>query len=543
MRTIKFEITDLGFATLDDLKIGEFAPPVKVTVPELVGLTAEDAELAIVNEGLLVGSVLFENSNTIPAGSVLEQSLLAGASVDEGSVVNIVVSLGTTISIPSLVGISRIDAEEAIEAAGLTIGTIVEEHHDSIPPGEVISQDPDAGTLLSSEDPVNLVVSLGPVPPPEIVVNSTGDEEDQSPGDGICETQTGNGVCSLRAAIQEVNALTGLHRITFGIAGNGPHSIKPQSELPAISKPVIIDGYSQSGSSLNLLESGSNAILMIELDGTEAGPGARGLLVIGGDSTIRGLVINRFQGPGIHLVNGGKNKIQGNLIGTDSSGTVGQGNGGGGIDISNSSETIIGGLNPEDRNVIANNGFTGIGIQNSNGIIIQGNLIGTDRNGTEDLGNASAGILLGVTSDSIVGGESIAARNIISGNGRFGVDISSSAKGCVVRGNFIGTNVNGALGIGNRAGVAIAGGDNRILNNLISANQGAGIQISGFTQENGTSGNQIQGNIIGTDISKTQDLGNVSHGILFWIGSVPGFPPVNNFNWGRTGRVGECYCL
>ena len=536
---IIFQISETGFATLDDLRIGEFAPPTRVTVPNVVGMSEEAAKRTIGNGNLLVGITRFENSNSVPEGNVIDQDPIGGTEVDEGSAIDLVISSGPVIPVPDIVGLSQAEAEATLIAATLTIGNVTEDHHDSILKGIVISQNPNPGAERSSGDPIDFVISLGPVPPPEIVVNSIGDNDDINPGDGACVTQRGDGECSFRAAIQEANALTGLHKIAFNIPGEGPHTIQPLSELPAITDPVIIDGYTQGNASPNSLEIGCNANLMIELDGTMAGGTSRGLLVTGGDSLISGLVINRFGGPGIHLVNVGKNRVQGNFIGSDVSGKIDLGNSGSGIDMSSSHDNTIGGLTPEHRNIIASNGFVGISIQNSDRVIIQGNYIGTDCTGTNNLGNGSNGILLGVTAASIVGGESGGAKNVISGNALFGVDLSSSARNCTVQGNFIGTDVSGSFEIGNRSGMAIAGGDNRILDNLISANQDIGIQIDGFTQENGTSGNQIQTNIIGADINQSKPLGNGSHGILFRIGSSPGFPPVNNLIGGELDSLGN----
>ena len=539
IRSIKFEITDLGFATLDDLRIGVFDPPTKVTVPDTVGMSEDAARLAIVNSNLLVGLTRFENNSSMPAGNVIEQDPAGGTEVDEGSAVDLIISSGPVITVPNIVGLSQVDAEATIAAAFLIVGNITVEHHESIPEGIVISQNPNADSEKSTGDPINFAISLGPAPPPDITVNSIGDGDDINPGDGICETEVGNSECSFRAALQEANALSGLHRIAFDIPGNGPHSIQPQSELTPVTEPVIIDGYTQLGATPNSADTGSNAILMVELDGSMAGQNSRGILVTGGESVIKGLIINRFSGPGIHLVNAGTNIVQGNFIGTDLSGKIDRGNGGSGISISSSPDNTIGGTAREHRNIIAGNGFVGISIQNSDRITIQGNLIGTDSTGTENLGNDSDGILLGVTSACTVGGESLGARNIISGNALFGIDLSSSASNCTIQGNFIGTDVSGSFGIGNNSGMVIAGRDNRVISNLISANEGIGIQIDGSTQENGTSGNQIQGNVIGSDITGSQALGNGNHGILLRIGSFSGFPPVNNLIGGELDTLGN----
>ena len=74
-------------------------------------------------------------------------------------------------------------------------------------------------------------------------VDSTGDEVDANPGDGICATA--GAVCTLRAAIVQANAFIGLDTIAFNISGVGPHTIQPGAALPTIIDPVIIDGTTE----------------------------------------------------------------------------------------------------------------------------------------------------------------------------------------------------------------------------------------------------------------------------------------------------------
>jgi CSLREA domain-containing protein len=124
-------------------------------------------------------------------------------------------------------------------------------------------------------------------------VNVNGDGHDANPGDGICETSI-SGNCSLRAAIEEANANSGADVINFNIPGAGVHTISPGSPLPNITESVSINGYTQPGASINsLANSGDNAVLLIQLQGSNAGR-ARQLTVLAGNTTIQGLVINSF---------------------------------------------------------------------------------------------------------------------------------------------------------------------------------------------------------------------------------------------------------
>src|SRR5215470_14040387 len=72
-----------------------------------------------------------------------------------------------------------------------------------------------------------------------------------------------SGQGSLRQAILDANATPGLDTIAFNIPGAGVHTITPVTSLDPILDPVLIDGYSQPGSSLNTDPSGTNAVLLI----------------------------------------------------------------------------------------------------------------------------------------------------------------------------------------------------------------------------------------------------------------------------------------
>src|SRR5262249_62314865 len=106
--------------------------------------------------------------------------------------------------------------------------------------------------------------------------------------------------------------------------------------------------YSQLGASPNTLADGDNAFLAIELDGINAVFNA-GLIIAAGNSTVQGLVINRFGNEGILIVNNGGNVIRGNFIGTDQTGTLDRGNGLAGITVFTANNTTCG-HNPPPRN-------------------------------------------------------------------------------------------------------------------------------------------------------------------------------------------------
>jgi len=250
----------------------------------------------------------------------------------------------------------------------------------------------------------------------------------------VCETTT-LGECTLRAAIQQANFNSGADIINFDIPGLGPHTIQPFSALPTITEQVIIDGYTQPGASPNTNGPGLglNTVLKIELDGSAAGA-ANGLKIVGnGGTTVRGLAINRFAGAlgGILLssngpVGGGpRNVIEGNFIGTDVTGTIDLGNAPNGVNMVSRGNYTVGGTTAAARNLISGNTFFGVQIGSGAGQnnIVQGNLIGTDISGTTALGNSSAGVSIVNSTNNVIGGTASEAGNTIAFNGGEGVFI------------------------------------------------------------------------------------------------------------------------
>jgi beta-lactam-binding protein with PASTA domain len=98
----------------------------------------------------------------VPAGSAISQSPAAGAQVDEGSAVALVVSSGVPqVAVPDVVGLTQTAASSAITGAGLTVGAVTTQASLTVPAGSVISQSPAAGVSVDSGSAVALVVSSG----------------------------------------------------------------------------------------------------------------------------------------------------------------------------------------------------------------------------------------------------------------------------------------------------------------------------------------------------------------------------------------------
>jgi CSLREA domain-containing protein len=347
------------------------------------------------------------------------------------------------------------------------------------------------------------------------------------------DTTANDGVCTLREAIIAANTNTasggmagecvagaaGLDTINFAILGAGVHTIQLTSALPLTTEPVIINGYSQGVASQNTLAVGNNAVLLIEIDGTNAGAVLSGLLAIGGgNSTVMGLVINNQQGgngAALQLVGGGGgNTVTGNFLGTDPTGTIVRADLCAGLRISGpDGSNTVGGINAGDRNLIAGTGGCGNNVvaSSSSDNHILNNYLGTNAAGTAALGGSSGVLILnGISTGNIVGGNTPAERNVISGNQGSGVVLAGAGiSGNFVEGNFMGTDATGTLPLPNGDGVDIteSAHDNMVDGNTIAFNLSAGVSVDGAPFPAGT-GNAILGNSIFSNGGLGIDLGS-----------------------------------
>jgi parallel beta-helix repeat protein len=362
------------------------------------------------------------------------------------------------------------------------------------------------------------------------------DAVDFSSAEALNANKGADGEVSLAEAIFAANGDATLDTITFNIGGGGPFTITPDlGGLPAIVNPVVIDATTQPGWS---------GVPIIELDGSAAGAVHGFFLDTGSDgSTIRGFVINRFQGSGI-VVASSNNTIQGNYIGTDVTGTFGLGNQNEGVFLTNfSTGNLVGGSTAAERNVISGNTFAGVFIVNSDNNFVRGNYIGTNAAGDAPIANGLDGIEIVDSVGNIIGGSTLLDQgNVISGNSEDGVSIwGGLSTGNRVLGNFIGTDSTGTAKIENQwNGVAIQFDANRNVvgsgaadeGNVISGNTLNGVYI------NFASNNSVQGNYIGVDATGLAPLGNEQDGVRIdegtdnIIGGInPGEENVISGNW------------
>src|SRR5207249_1830461 len=165
---------------------------------------------------------------------------------------------------------------------------------------------------------------------------------------------------------------------------------------------------------------------------------------------------------------------------------------------------------------ISGSGGTGISVNGDNGSRIQGNFIGTDVTGGRALGFAGLAIFLQGGPTQIGGPTSTPGTppgNVIAASGRIGVFVANGVNNCVIQGNLIGLDATGTKPFGHGLeGVSVhgagnvIGGTNVTMRNVISANGRFGVQVG--TDNAPIHDNLIQGNFIGTDITGTNLLGN-----------------------------------
>jgi parallel beta-helix repeat protein len=351
-----------------------------------------------------------------------------------------------------------------------------------------------------------------------IVVNTTGDEDLTSTASDhrLCDSDddTSGNQCTLRAAITLANLLGSegdTELISFAISDPGIPQISPATALPSVTARVTLDATTQAGG-------------LVELSGASA-DGSNGLTLEGGNSTVRGFVLNGWHAA---LVLGGRaaDTVVGNLIGTDVTGATAVANQVG-ISLHNNGDRI-GALTSNgqlvcsgDCNVISGNTTAGITnndqtdafVPSRNQIV--GNVIGTDVGGTLAIPN---GYGVGIFRPSAAApadtdlnqiGEAttrpgLAPGNLISGNTDAGIETGvtggadAAAADTLIRGNLVGATWGGTEAMGGQP----VGIDARVVNDMVGgpgasdANVVVGSSTAGIT-----GGSIVQGNQVGLGLT------------------------------------------
>jgi hypothetical protein len=312
----------------------------------------------------------------------------------------------------------------------------------------------------------------------DLVVNSSADSGDET----------------FRTALDKANTANEAVTITFS---DNISTINLVNPLPPVSNPdhaITIDGGGD-----------------VRMDGDSVAIPTVGLDVRSDNVTIQGMIITKFIHAGIYISGGATNtRIFGCLIGTD--GNI-VGANGDGIAVGNSTNVVIGGDSPAERNVISGNLVNGISLLPDAGpTTVQGNYIGTTPDGLLPLGNG-VGIKITGGSGHTFGGDQPGEGNVISGNySLIGAALWLSLGGDESRvlGNIIGMDATGTAALPNAAnGIVVdnvdniqIGGTTAAARNVISGNTGAGVLL--FGSENSI----VQVNYIGVDSSGAGVFGN-----------------------------------
>ena len=260
---------------------------------------------------------------------------------------------------------------------------------------------------------------------------------------------------------------------------------------------TAIDGYTQSGSSANTIAVGPlDTVLKVVVSGA-AVPGAQGLIVTGAGSTLSGLVFNGGFSYTFRL-DAANIAVRGCFLGTDASGLTAVPNTRGAYASFNATAVMVGGPNPADRNLIAAHEAQDIWFEGAAGTI-QGNLLGTDKTGTVSLGSLGNSIIISpvlgsnVIRDNVVAGGQFGAMTI--GNA------TATTFETIVQGNFIGTDITGTIPLGNaQSGIYLwttdvtVGGTGPGEGNVIAFNGAAGVYLDTIPQRCSIRGNSIYSN-------------------------------------------------
>ncbi len=251
--------------------------------------------------------------------------------------------------------------------------------------------------------------------------------------------------------------------------------------------------YNASGTNV------SGNFIGLDVNGEAAVANAVGVSIGGtiqATNTLQGNYISGNTGDGV-LIQTGLQKLVQNTIGPAVTGSSGVVNGGNGVEINGAAATgnIIGA--PGQGNVISFNAGAGVLLSGDSGTLIQGNMIGMDSSGANQMSNRLQGVsLTSGSSNDTIGGTTQGAGNVISGNGarsgNAGILVGGTSSATLIQGNVVGLNATGTAAAANGAGVYVQ--DSAAGTTIGGTTAGAGNTIGG----NGTTGIEVIGSATGT---------------------------------------------
>lgn len=169
---------------------------VAVAVPDVVGVQYEEGAQILLDAQLQPQPTTVTNAE-VPEGEIISTDPPAGITVSPGQVIEVVVSTGPPrIEAPSIALLTLAEAQAALEARGLELGTVTAENSSSVAKDIVIRSDPEAGSELREGDTVNVVVSTGLVRVPDVRTLSVGEASAQLTALGLTVSVQGDDSCT-----------------------------------------------------------------------------------------------------------------------------------------------------------------------------------------------------------------------------------------------------------------------------------------------------------------------------------------------------------
>ena len=347
--------------------------------------------------------------------------------------------------------------------------------------------------------------------------------------DGGAPVPNGTGVCIQNGADQNIvggtpsyygQQLAGLGNVISGNDGDGVHIVNNASNNWIEGNYIGVTAYGNAA-----LGNGYSGVAIF------AGAGSNQIGLYAGTFGSGNVISGNGQN-GVYISDSGtsNNLVDGDTIGTDYTGSYPVPNGTG-VLIQNSAErNTIGGTTPATRDLISGNSGNGVQIQNGAfDNTVEGDYIGLGlaiiRGSTVDVGNDASGVCInGGAYGNTIGGTASDSGNVISGNNQNGVYISDQGtNGNLVQGDYIGTNAAGLVAVPNGTGVFL---NNNAAYNTIGAITSPGIPsnvISGNLQDgvhiiNCANNNTVEGDYIGVNVDGTSALGNGYSGVAIFGG-------------------------
>ena len=308
--------------------------------------------------------------------------------------------------------------------------------------------------------------------------------------DYVVTNTNDSGAGSLRYALQMCMTTTGPHTIRFNLStSDAGYDAATGTWIirPLTNLPMVIQpSVTIDGTSQTSFGGDTNPFgPEVVMDG--GGTLDYGIRIMNAaNAVVTGLTICNCT-KGMQIYNSPNCRVSGCYIGTNATATSAAANDIGLEFIAGSDYAVIGGDTPAERNIISGNQHIGIRLLDVTGCTVSGNYIGTDRTGTSAIPNYDGMSMEGAVTNCTIGGTTAGERNLISGNTDYGLPLFGvGATGNVIIGNYIGTDATGTAAIGNTYGVLF---------------------------DDGSFGNRVGGD---TPAERNVISGNVGYGVFFY---------------------------